>query len=141
MMVLSQPWKEQALKEVRPTVRISSWQWYAGPDWVQYSEQLCWKLECTFEAFKSGVGDGRKDVDVGGGRHVDVSTHTQLVTDNHSRRRPVRRINIRTQEELSTQRSARLLFAQGQHPRRELATPKYQPLSTNGKFATGVGAY
>eukprot|EP01048_Picozoa_sp_COSAG05_P007464 COSAG05_NODE_527_length_8917_cov_523.108415_2_plen_2332_part_00 len=104
-----------------PPVSHICWQWSDGADWVDYSAQLCRKLEISFSRHSSGSTSQRTTsqrggdicglVDVGGGRHVDVSTMTQLVTNNQSRRRAVRRVDDSTQRELSSQASVREVTA------------------------------
>ena len=110
-----------ATAALAPPVSHICWQWSDGADWVDYSAQLCRKLEISFSRHSSGSTSQRTTsqrggdicglVDVGGGRHVDVSTMTQLVTNNQSRRRAVRRVDASTQRELSSQASVREVTA------------------------------
>ena len=74
------------------------WFWAAGTGPVAYDRNTCDKLEAAWRGFQRnepGAHDSARQVDIGGGRHVDLVRSRQVVTaEPHRSRRVFRRIGV-----------------------------------------------
>ena len=74
----------------------AQWLWRTGAGWQPYADDVARSLETAFMLFQTqtaGAGpQGFSLVDIGGGRHVDLSAMRQVVTASPNRTRHVRRV-------------------------------------------------
>ena len=74
------------------------WFWASGNGPVAYDKNTCDKLEAAWRGFQRndvGAHDGARQVDIGGGRHVDLVRSRQVVTaEPHRSRRVFRRTDV-----------------------------------------------